>query len=510
MLSQTGRLTHVLVSFCYFFGSVLGLNPTVRSDDEKVEVGDTRETTKQRQDAYARTVVHSCLFLLRKRPKWIVRVYHDGTGDPWVTHQIDKLPNAKMCRVPDLWPAEAMVLSRFLPFGAAAYKDYDILVVDTDLLIQERHLQMFDDWKGSSKRYGAVDYGLKAPNENVRWLAGFVCAGTDRSVVACSRSLQKWVDNPSNLTHFHRDEYWLTALLGADGTLVFSDPNAKFSLPMGGTSGRARGSLKADVVRVCVKPHIDARTQDLCNISAMYGHDAASDKYAVSFEGDQSGQFRWLDADQMVGISSSWLELAKQEGQPKKSDTIKGQYRCIKRGVLTRSQLSLKVSTCSTGVTGSPVKWQRCDGSFCTSFSYLNLAQPVLSKHQVSMVEATELSASSLANLVSKRDFPVRMRAPRTFTGAPRQQGDYMVSNNNIHFDGVRVLPNGQVICFPTDSRTSEFVLSSDHDYVKKLLSGSYEAIALFNADRSEHMENKAQKRARLRKDKREHKRQKK
>ena len=96
------------------------------------------------------------------------------------------------------------------------------------------------------------------------------------------------------------------------------------------------------------------------------------------------------------------------------------------------------------------------------------------------------------------------------FTGTPSKQGDYLVSKNKVHFDGVRVLSDGRVICYPTDSRTSEFVLSSEHDYVQQLMSGRYEVISLCYADRAERVEHPAQKRSRLLRQKRERKRQKK
>jgi hypothetical protein len=505
MLVESAHATNVLVSMCYFSGDVLEQNPAVKSSHEKVLPNDKRETIKQRRDSYARTLVGSCLFLLEHKPKWIVKVYHDGSGEAWVTDRIGFLPNTEMCRVPDNFPAEAMVLSRFLPFGSAAYRHCNILVVDCDLALTKRHLKMYDVWKTSCKMYAAASYGEVGLVEGVQWLACFVCANTSRDVVACGKSLHKFVNDPCNLTRFHRDELWLAAVLGVDASNVYSDPAEGFKVPLGSASKRARSNL-ANAVEVAHRKYVTTASKKdskLQVISNMCGYEESSSLYAILFVGDSPMHLRWLHADEMIGVSTGWLEMARAFGLPKKHDHIQGRYQYLKRGVLTRSQSSHSVADASVGITDTVVPFQSSDESMCTSLAYLNMTLDVLSKEQVELVLSTERSASVLSALLSTHDYPVRMGAAREFTGVPKDAGLYMVSSNQVHCDGVRVFADGSVMCFPSDSNLSKFVLSSNHVYVKKLMMGKYEVVRLCNAGRPQIVETIQDKRRRLKHEKR-------
>ena len=165
-------------------------------------------------------------------------VYHDGTGDEWVRILLEKLQNVKMVRVPREWPAEAMVLARFLAIGDSEYAKNAVVMIDADVIFSDQQFQAVEAWQNSRETFACVEYDPFVEVDGrppLQWCASLFCAGPGRDVHEISESLKSYVQDARNLVEWHRDEFWLQSVLA--GKTVHS-------LRLGDVSNRGSGKKK--------------------------------------------------------------------------------------------------------------------------------------------------------------------------------------------------------------------------------------------------------------------------
>ena len=210
------------------------------------------------------------------------------------------------------------------------------------------------------------------------------------------------------------------------------------------------------------------------DVQAIFGYDKSTCKYAMRYIGEIS--LSWVYADQLIGTDPRWFEIAQQNGMPVKDKNRK--WRALP-GALTRAQAQAQTRKVATdtieftragvGATGIIVPCQ-CAGELrCIATTLFNMASTILSKQQQEEIIVLETSESALVNKLRKDNWPIRMKAPKEVTTVG--PGDWLVSTQAAHIDGLRVFEDGSCHFYSCDQRISKYVLTEEHQYVKELLS---------------------------------------
>ena len=224
------------------------------------------------------------------------------------------------------------------------------------------------------------------------------------------------------------------------------------------------------------------------NIAAFFGYDQTNDKYAFKYENDDT--IRWNRKYFFEDTDPRWFEIAKKHGMPSFDHQLKS-FKPLVGGVVTRRQFAASSSSAMT--SGVPVQFNDGGALCCLTASYLNLATGKLSEGQRASILNLAISESQLTKKLRDEAYPLRMIHPLPFRGAPQKAGDYLISLTEVHTDGLRVLPTGGLLFFPSDPRVSTFVLTEEDDYVKEHIINRvhpYRAIELVCATAEKPREN--------------------